>query len=348
MAANEGEVAAGGNHSTRRRWSICLACGVLLLARGASADEAKPAATFAPAGMGVSVELPGKPEDHSGWLNLPAGKTYLWVYQTTDAKRRQSITLTVGRLAAVPEGDGAANVFKNALEGIAAAVQGTVRDDRDAPLGEFPGRAWSVALPSGAFVHGRMALADRRFYQLIVESTEAKLTLAERRIVDSLRIMPGVNLVEPPRAYDWRWVTPEGEKYSVRLPDDPREETSRRKTSLGEVESRRMAWESSDGKRSYAVVVLRLPRAPNEAEAAALVAEARERLNKIEGSEPRDEADVQIGGKPGKRWSYQAGERGRHVRVVVVGDRLYELSAVGGAKASDDDAQFLESLKLPR
>ena len=348
MAANEGMITGHANETTRRRRSICIGVVSLLLARGASADEAQAPATFAPAGMGVSVELPGKPEDHSGWLNMPAGKTYLWVYQTADAKRRQSITLTVGRLAAKAEGDAATNVFKKALEGIAAAVQGTVRDDRDAPLGEFPGRAWSVALPGGAFVHGRMALADRRFYQLIVESTEAKLSPAELRTVESLRITPGVNIVEPARAHDWRWVTPEGEKYSVRLPDDPREETSRRKTSLGEVEARRMAWESSDGKRSYAVVALRLPRAPNEAEAAALVAETRERLSKIEGSEPQDAAEVQIGGKPGKRWSYVHGERSRHVRVVVAGDRLYELSAVGAAKASEEDAQFLESLKLPQ
>ena len=347
MAATEGMITRLANETSCRRRSICIAGALLLLARGASADEARAPATFAPAGMGVSVEFPGKPEDHSGWLNMPAGKTYLWVYQTADAKRRQSITLTVGRLATVPEGDAAAGVFKNALEGIAAAVQGTVRDDRDAPLGEFPGRAWSVALPGGAFVHGRMALADRRFYQLIIESTEAKLTPAELRVVDSLRITPGVNIVEPPRAHDWRWVTPEGEKYAVRLPDDPQEETSRRKTSLGEVEARRAVWESSDGKRSYAVAVLRLPRAPNEAEAAALMAETRERLSKIEGKEPQGEAEVQIGGKPGKRWSYTHGERGRHVRFVVAGDRLYELSAVGAAKASEDDAQFLESLKLP-
>ena len=348
MAATEGLTTGPANEATGRRRSICIVLAMILLVRGASAAEAPAPVKFAPAGMGVSVELPGKPEDHSGWLNLPAGKTYLWVYQTADAQRRQSITLTVGRLASVPEGDGAANVFKNALEGIAAAVQGKVRDDRAAPLGELPGRAWSVALPGGAFVHGRMALADRRFYQLIIESPEAKLSPAELRIVDSLRIMPGVNIVEPPRAYDWRWVTPQGEKYAVRLPDDPQEETSRRKTSLGEVEARRTAWESSDGKRSYAVVVLRLPRAPNEAEAAALAAETRARLNKIEGSEPQDEAEVRIGDKQGKRWSYRAGERGRHVRIVVAGDRLYELSAVGGAQASADDAQFLESLKLPQ
>ena len=41
-------------------------------------------------------------------------------------------------------------------------------------------------------------------------------------------------------------------------------------------------------------------------------------------------------------------ERGRQVRIVVDGDRLYELSAVGAAKASEEDAQFLESLKLPQ
>ncbi|MBA4015954.1 MAG: hypothetical protein C0483_02070 [Pirellula sp.] len=348
MAATEAMFTALEQGTTRRRPSIYIAWAVLLLARGASAEEAKPAAMFAPAGMGVSVDLPGKPEDHSGWVKSPTGKMYLWVYQTTDAARRQSITLTVGRLAAVPEGDDAKNVFKNALEGIAAAVLGTVRDDRDAPLGEFPGRAWSVALPSGAFVHGRMALADRRFYQLIVESPREKLTPAEQQLVDSLRITPGVNIVEPPRALDWRWVTPEGEQYAVRLPDDPQEETSRRKTSLGDVEARRMVWESSDGKRSYAVVALRLPRTPTEDEAESLMTEARERLSKIEGAEPQDEADVQIGGKPGKRWSYQAGERARHVRVVVAGDRLYELSAVAGAKASEEDTQFLESLKLPQ
>jgi hypothetical protein len=287
-------------------------------------------AEFAPAGLGFKIELSGQPVDRSGWVDLPTSKIYAWNFALADEAGGRTTTVIVNTLKEPPAEAGV--LFQHALESIVIAVQGKLEESTDGKVGEFASRDWRIAVEGGRYLHGRMASAERRLYQVIVESKRAELDADERRIVDSLRIEPSVELTEPARAHDWRWVTPEGETLAVEMPDDPRETKERRSTALGEVEARVLTWTSPNGKTRYEAAALRLPRTPTTEEAAKL----------LKGEE------ATVAGRPGRAWTEVEGERTIHHRAVIVGDRLYLLSARVSHEPTADDRKFLASLKLPK
>jgi hypothetical protein len=304
-------------------------------ANGANEAVATPPAAqkwaeFAPAGLGFKIELPGKPVDRSGWVGLPTSKIYAWNFALADEAGGRTTTVIVNTLKEAPAE--AASLFQRALESIVIAVQGKLEESTDVKVGEFAARDWRIGVAGGSYLHGRIVSAERRLYQVIVESKRKELDADERRIVNSLQIEPNVVLSEPARAHDWRWVTPEGETLAVEMPDDPRETKERRETALGEVEARVMSWTSPDGKTRYEAAALKLPRTPSADEAAKL----------LKGEE------ATVAGRAGRSWTNGDGDRTIHHRAVIVADRLYELRATVSDEPTADDRKFLESLKLPK
>jgi len=296
----------------------------------AAPPAAQKWAEFAPAGLGFKIELSGKPVDRSGWIGLPTAKIYAWNFALADEAGGRTTTVIVNTLKEPPaEAD---VMFQHALESIVIAVQGKLEESTDGKVGEFAARDWRISVEGGSYLHGRIVSAERRLYQVIVESKRKELDADERRIVNSLRIEPGVALTEPARAHDWRWVTPEGETLAVEMPDDPRETKERRSTALGEAEARVLTWTSPDGKSRYEAAALKLPRTPTAEEAAKL----------LKGEE------ATIAGRPGRAWTEVDDDRTIHYRAVIVGDRLYVLSARASHEPTADDRKFLESLKLPK
>ncbi|MBN8624906.1 MAG: hypothetical protein J0M17_05385 [Planctomycetes bacterium] len=296
----------------------------------ATSPAAQKWAEFAPAGLGFRIELSGKPVDHSGWVGLPTSKIYAWNFALTDEAGGRTTNVIVNTLKEAPAET--ALLFQRALESIVIAVQGKLEDSTDVKVGEFAARDWRIGVEGGSYLHGRMVSADRRLYQVIVESKRKELDADERRIVDSLQIEPSVELTEPARAHDWRWVTPEGETLAVEMPDDPRETKDRRETALGEAEARVLSWTSTDGTTRYEAAALKLPRTPTADEATKLL---------------KGEAAT-VAGRPGRSWTEADDDRTIHHRAVISGDRLYELRATLSREPTADDRKFLESLKLPK
>ena len=297
---------------------------------------------LAPEDEGFRIELPGKPDAQSSEVDTPAGKVFMRLYSLADDARRRVYSIAANRLPTKPDAAEAEAVLDRARDGAVKLVDGRVVLESKAEHDRRPGRTLVVALPGGMFVHGRMVVADDRFYQVNIVSDSEELSADDRRVFDSMRIGTAEQGGLRPQ-FAWRFVTPQDSTFAVEMPGDPREQIGALNTPLGKVDLRRL--EVHAGPRTYFAQSCDLPMAAAASTEAKLDA-ARDHLLRETSGKVVEESKLTLLGSEGRALAVAFGARTMRVRTFIDGARVYQIGVVGAGDATDDDRRFFDSLRL--
>lgn len=153
-----------------------------------------------------------------------------------------------------------------------------------------------------------------------------------------------VALAQSPADY-----APKGGGFSVRFPGTPKETTSNAKSAVGELKVFTATYAASDG-NTYLVSYTDFPAGtvrPDDHKA--MLDGARDALRGKDGK-VLEEKDTEVGpGKhAGRELELEKGKQRLRFRLVVRGDRLYQVAVVGSAgfASGKDAAAFLDSFDL--
>lgn len=148
---------------------------------------------------------------------------------------------------------------------------------------------------------------------------------------------------------EWPLLAPAEEGFRIALPGRPEPQTSEVDTPSGKIHVRLFSLSDVDRGRVYSVAVNRLPATPADDEAGRLLDRARDGALKLVGGRVLTEAETLYGSHPGRSLVVELPDGGGyvHARLVVAGDRLYQVSIVSDAEQlSPDDRRVFGSLEI--
>jgi hypothetical protein len=144
---------------------------------------------------------------------------------------------------------------------------------------------------------------------------------------------------------------PRDGKFSIRFPGTPKESTKKAKSAAGELKVVTATY-AADENRVYMVSYTDFPPGTLKSESrAAILDGARDGLKGKDGK-VRSEKDVEVGPEkyPGRDVELEKGDQRLRFRLVLRGDRLYQIAVIGKpAFTTDKNAEvFLESFELTK
>jgi hypothetical protein len=331
------------------RWMAYGSALVAALAGSAcpAADEPKPSSEWqllAPEGEGFQIDLPGRAEPQSGEVQTDDGKIYVRMYTLADEGRGRLYSLAASRLPVAPPADRVKPLLDETRDGAVKLVGGKVIEEQDVTQNGYPGRRLLVDANEALFVHARLFVADDRLYQVSIVSRSKSLSADDVRVFDSFKIGAG-RLVDPEPKFDWRFFTPEGAKFAVEFPADPRDQAVVLDTPVGRTALSR--FECAKGSKTYFLQVCELPTLLATPDDKARLDAVRQHALAASKGTLVDEQELKVAGRAGRLLTIDAGDRTLVTRSFVEGARIYQLGVVGPGETDADDRRFLESLKLP-
>lgn len=138
-------------------------------------------------------------------------------------------------------------------------------------------------------------------------------------------------------------------KFSVAFPGQPRETPKTAATAVGEVQVNVFTYANADG-NAFMVSYSDFPAAATKPDNhKTLFDGVRDGIKGRDGKVAAGEKDFKLGELPGREFVVEKGKTRIKMRVVVSGNRVYQVAAIGTEKfANDEGTKFLDSFSITK